>query len=136
MLGDQDGQRDDGAPQRPLVSAAALDALECAGKDDRPFPTYVEVLAHLSAHDDLWAAYDVQVHAMAQDFAARLLCRDALLGVAARIVQYQTSYDEEGDDVMRTVLYVLKSIVPDRDRSAWQNAVKRAELWCVEARLA
>ena len=101
----------------------------CTGMDSRPFPSYRTILKALEWDPDMWTFYDPEVHAITQKLAASVLDKSKVLRAGMALTIHEVSFDEEGTNGFRTVLYVLKAVLPYRDTSSWQNSVQRAELW-------
>lgn len=110
--------------------------LEFEGCDDRDFPEYKYILTQLEkVSDDMWEAYDKETHTHCQELCYNILDQDKVIQVATQIAMHQLSFDEETCVCLHTILFVLKTIVPYKTNSKYQNSIKRAESWLQDASL-
>lgn len=113
-----------------------VDTDEFEGAEDCEFPDYKLVLESLGQHsDEMWEAYDKTVHDFGKKICAVLTVKEKVLETGTEIASYQISFDEESSVFLHTIFFVLKTLVPARVNSKYQNSIKRAELWLQEALL-
>ena len=107
---------------------------EFEGCGDCEHPNYKFVLQSVGKHsDDMWEAYDKTVHNFGIELCSNISDKEKVLEIGTRIALYQISFDEETSVLMHTIIFVLKTLVPARSNSKYQNSIKRAELWLQEA---
>lgn len=115
-------------------SPAFVDTDEFEGCGDGEYPSYEFVLQNVGKHsDDMWEAYDKTVHNFGIELCSNITDKEKVLEIGTRIALYQISFDEETSVFMNTIIFVLKTLVPARSNSKYQNSIKRAELWLQEA---
>lgn len=104
------------------------------GVDSRPFPSYPEILEFLARiSDEMWVAYDKEIHEHCKELASNILEKESVIKIGAEIALHQIDYNEDTSECFETIMFVLKTVVPYRDNSKFQNSVKRSELWLQEA---
>ena len=109
---------------------------EFEGVGDCEFPDYKLVLERLSKNsDEMWEAYDKTVHDFGKKLCTDIIVKEKVLETGTEIALYQVSFDEESSLFLHTIFFVLKTLVPARVNSKYQNSIKRAELWLQEALL-
>lgn len=107
---------------------------EFEGCGDCEYPKYDFVLQTVGKHsDDMWEAYDKTVHNFGIELCSNITDKERVLQIGTRISLYQISFDEESSVFMDTIFFVLKTLVPAKSNSKYQNSIKRAELWLQEA---
>lgn len=118
------------------VSVSGGRAEEFEGCDTRDFPSYRVVLESVGKHcDEMWEAYDKEVHNYCMQLCNNIINKERVIEIGTNLALYQMSFDEESNVLLRTIFFVLKTLVPYRTNSKYQNSVKRAELWLQEASL-
>lgn len=106
------------------------------GCDERDFPPYRTILDRLgSVSDEMWEAYDKETHQLCRALCCNITDRERVTELGTQVVVHQVSFDEETSVCLHTILFVLKTIVPYRSNSKYQNSVKRAETWLQQALL-
>ena len=109
---------------------------EFEGCGDCEYPSYDFALQSVGKHsDDMWEAYDKTVHNFGIELCNHITNKEKVLEIGTSIALYQISFDEEASVFMHTIIFVLKTLVPARSNSKYQNSIKRAELWLQEALL-
>ena len=107
---------------------------EFEGCGDFEYPKYDFALQSVGKHsDDMWEASDKTVHNFGTELCNNITDKENVLEIGTRIALYQISFDEETSVFMHTIIFVLKTLVPARSNSKYQNSIKRAELWLQEA---
>ena len=100
------------------------------------FPEYSNILSSIGKHsDEMWEAYDKKVHSFCKELCKNVSDKNKVLQTGTKITKYQLSFDEESCVIMHTIFFVLKTLVPNRTDSKYQNSIKRAEIWLQEALL-
>lgn len=113
-----------------------VDNNEFEGCDTHDFPDYIFLLESVGKHsDEMWEAYDKTVHNFCKELCSNITEKDKVLKVATEIALYQLSFDEETSVFLHTIFFILKTLVPYRTNSKYQNSLKRAEIWIQEASL-
>jgi hypothetical protein len=113
-----------------------IDTDEFDGCGDSEYPTYKLALESVGKHsDEMWESYDKIVHNFGIELCNHITNKQRVLEIGTEIALYQLSFDEETSVFMHTIIFVLKTLVPARTNSKYQNSVKRAELWLQEALL-
>ncbi len=116
--------------------APFVDTHEFEGGENHDFPGYKFLLENVGKHsDEMWEAYDKTVHNFCIELYGNITDKDKILKIATEIALYQLSFDEETSVFMHTIFFILKTLVPSRINSKYQNSVKRAEIWIQEALL-
>ena len=109
---------------------------EFEGCGNCEFPEYRKVLENVGKHsDEMWEAYDLVVHNYCIELCDNITNKDNVVKIATEVAKYQLSFDEENSVFLHTIFFVLKTLVPSRTNSKYQNSVKRAEIWIQEALL-
>ena len=107
---------------------------EFEGCGDCDYPSYDFALQNVGKHSDaMWEAYDKTLHTFGIQLCNDITDKEKVLEIGTRIALYQISFDEETSVFMHTIIFVLKTLVPARSNSKYQNSIKRAELWLQEA---
>lgn len=110
------------------------DAFEGGGNCQ--FPGYKLALENVGKHsDEMWEVYDKSVHKFGIELYNCITNKQRVLEVGTQIALYQLSFDEESTVILHTILFVLKTVVPAKTNSKYQNSIKRAEIWLQEALL-
>ena len=100
------------------------------------FPSYKLALESVGKHsDEMWEAYDKTVHNFGIELCHCITNKKRVLEIATQIALYQLSFDEETSVFLHTIFFVLKTLLPARTNSKYQNSIKRAEIWMQEALL-
>lgn len=102
------------------------------GESSGDFPDYRKVLAKISIlGDEWWAAYDRFVHDSIEELFTDVLDSSLSISIGAALNKHEESFDEDGNLAPRIALYVLKTCVPCREDSNYQNSIFRIESeWC------
>lgn len=109
---------------------------EFEGCDGVEFPSYDSILSTIALHsDEMWEAYDKEVHEFCRQMCYNITNKENIIELGTNIALYQLSFDEESCVCMHTILFVLKTIVPWKINSKFQNSIKRVEIWLHEAML-
>ena len=109
---------------------------EFEGCGDCEYPSYEFALKSVGKHsDDMWEAYDKTVHNFGIELCNNINNKTKVLEIGTRIALYQISFDEESSVFFHTIIFVLKTLVPARTNSKYQNSVQRAQMWLQEAAL-
>uniref|UniRef100_A0A6C0J357 Uncharacterized protein n=1 Tax=viral metagenome TaxID=1070528 RepID=A0A6C0J357_9ZZZZ len=104
------------------------------GCGDCEYPSYDFALKNVGKNsDDMWEAYDKTVHSFGIELCNNITDKEKVLEIGTRIALYQITFDEETSVCLHTIIFVLKTLVPARSNSKYQNSIKRAELWLQEA---
>tara|TARA_Y100000389_G_C17449874_1_gene514048 strand:+ start:371 stop:940 length:570 start_codon:yes stop_codon:yes gene_type:complete len=107
---------------------------EFEGCGDCEYPSYEFALKIVGKHsDEMWESYDKTVHNFGIELCNDITDKEKVLEIGTRIALYQISFDEETSVFLHTIIFVLKTLVPARTNSKYQNSIKRAELWLQEA---
>mgnify|MGYP001161226022 FL=1 len=102
------------------------------GASSGDFPDYNDVLTKISIlGDEWWATYDRFVHDSIAELFSDVLDSSLSVAIGAALTKHEESFDEEGSLAPRVALYVLKTCVPCREDSNYQNSLFRIESeWC------
>lgn len=102
------------------------------GASSGDFPDYKDVLSKISIlGDEWWATYDRFVHDSIAELFNDVLDSSLSVAIGAALTKHEESFDEEGSLAPRVALYVLKTCVPCREDSCYQNSLFRIESeWC------
>tara|TARA_Y100001933_G_scaffold216636_2_gene223869 strand:- start:2765 stop:3349 length:585 start_codon:yes stop_codon:yes gene_type:complete len=124
--------------QEPETSNSFVDNEEqFEAADERSFPGYKTILNQLEkCSDELWDAYDTDLHEFCKELCDNILIQEKVIEVGTKIVMHQISFNEETNECMRATFFVLKTLVPYKSNSKFQNSVKRAEFWLQELSMA
>lgn len=107
---------------------------EFEGCGDCEYPSYEFALENVGKHtDEMWESYDKTVHNFGKELCNNITDQENVLEIGTRIALYQISFDEETSVFIHTIILVLKTLVPARTNSKYQNSIKRAEIWLQEA---
>jgi|SaaInlV_125m_DNA_1040241.scaffolds.fasta_scaffold10626_2 hypothetical protein len=107
---------------------------EFEGMDDRSFPEYKFILRGLEkVSDELWEAYDREVYVLTLELCNHILDHEKVINIGTEAVHHQMSFNEETCECLHAMMLVLKTLVPYKDNSKYQNSVKRAETWLHDA---
>jgi hypothetical protein len=118
----------------PIRRAFVDNTDEFEGCGDCEYPGYDFALQSVAKHsDDMWEAYDKTVHNFGVELCNFITDKEKVLEIGTSIALYQISFDEEASVFLYTIMFVLKTLVPARSNSKYQNSIKRAELWLQEA---
>ena len=101
------------------------------GPSSGAFPEYRQILPAISKlGDEWWASYDQFVHDAVSELFCDVCDESLAAAVGGALKMHEESFDETGDLVPRLALFVLKTCVPCREDSEYQNSVYRIEsLW-------
>lgn len=118
-----------------VAGEAFADRLEeFEGRDDRSFPEYKFILGELEKFsDELWEAYDREVYVLTLELCKHILNHEKVINIGTEAVIHQMSFNEETCECLHAIMFVLKTLVPYKDNSKYQNSVKRAETWLHDA---
>lgn len=117
----------------PLRRAFVDNTNEFEGCGDCEY-SYEFALESVGKHsDEMWESYDKNTHNFGIELCNNITDKEKVLEIGTRIALYQISFDEETSVFLDTILFVLKTLVPARTNSKYQNSIKRAELWLQEA---
>jgi hypothetical protein len=123
-------EEEDLPPRRSFVDNTD----EFEGCSNCEYPSYDFALKSVGKHsDEMWESYDKTVHNFGIELCNNITDKENVLEICTRIALYQISFDEETSVFLYTILFVLKTLVPDRNNSKYQNSIKRAEIWLQEA---
>ena len=120
-----------------VVKEAFADRLEeFEGSDDRLFPDYKFILGELEkVSDELWEAYDREAYVLTVELCNHILDHERVINIGKKVAIYQMSFNEETCECLHAIMFVLKTLVPYKDNSKYQNSVKRVETWLHDAML-
>lgn len=119
--------------ESPLGRAFVDNTDEFEGCGDCEYPSYEFALESVGKHsDEMWESYDKTVHNFGIELCNNITDKDKVLKICTRIALYQISFDEETSVFLSTIFLVLKTLVPARTNSKYQNSIKRAEIWLQE----
>lgn len=98
------------------------------GQSSGDFPEYKEVLSKICIlGDDCWTSYDRFVHDSIAELFSDVLNSSLSIAIGTAIVDHEESFGEEGNLTPRVALFVLKTCVPCRENSKYQNSLYRIE---------